>query len=192
MQEPRRPEGRPTLLPVGRASARRLLPRCRKPVGLKADPQGVARFCGSGFSPTPLAPMQESCSVGRAFRPTHFERPRRPEGRPTGMARRLRCWKGVSPTPFAPMQEAPVGLKADPQGSARRPEGRPTEPTLSPRTEQRPPASPRSIRSSSSSPRRARPSAPTRASRGPARCPAAAASDRRPAAAGTRSSTSSP
>ena len=25
--------------PVGRASARRLSPRCRKPVGLKADPQ---------------------------------------------------------------------------------------------------------------------------------------------------------
>ena len=30
--------------------ARRLLPQCRKPVGLKADPQDVARGCGSGFS----------------------------------------------------------------------------------------------------------------------------------------------
>ena len=49
------------------------------PVGLKADPRDVARGCGSGFSPTPLAPMQETC---------------RPEGRPTG-CRGL--WVGLQP-----------------------------------------------------------------------------------------------
>ena len=129
MREPRRPEGRPT----GRAPLWvGLQPDvfssdAANPVGLKADPQGSARRCGSGFSPT-LSPWRTRRPEGRptgmplwvGLQPDAFPRcgePRRPEGRPTGWQRKL--WVGLQPDAFRPMRES------------RRPEGRPTEARVS-------------------------------------------------------------